>query len=179
MAKGPVEVANPQQYLRLLLLRLLETQKALQPFINRPEMVVVKRQFQENAYILSEIRSWLEAQDETSPLGPSLSSARVAEKCGPGLCDQTPSTPATETPPGERPNPFAWRTSSNLVPVGTSQVRSSLPSECTLPDTATILRGTISFRPPCFPAKPPSTSAGGQEPTGEPSGNTSTGDKKG
>lgn len=159
MAKGPVEVANPQQYLRLLLLRLLETQKALTPFLQRPEMTAVRQQFQENAYILSEIRSWLEGQPTTSLLGPSLSTAPCASTSGPESTS-SPDTPTTSS--GPPPNPFAWRTPRHMDHAGTSQVRSSLPSGHTLPPTAKITRGTICFQPAFLSAKPASTSSGGE-----------------
>lgn len=157
MAKGPVEVAHPQQYLRLLLLRLLETQRCLQPLLQRPEMGEVRRQFQENVYILSEVKSWLEAQETSSPLGPSISSARGAEKFGPG---STPSSPTTDTSPTKPANPFAWRT-PNVVSRTESQVLSSMPSNTTLPDSAEVLAGKVTFQPAFLAGKRKDTSNGG------------------
>jgi hypothetical protein len=173
MAKGPVETANPQQYLRLLLMRLLETQKALQPFIQRPEMAAVRRQCQENAYILSEIRSWLEAQEETSPLGPSLSSAQSAAKSGPGWSSPPP-TPEPSPTSGKPLERSAFATFGAPVPAGTSQVQSSLPSGLTLPEGAKIMSGAICFRPPSSAGRLPSTSTGGPTP---PCADKTTGDK--
>lgn len=158
MPKGPVETANPQQYLRLLLMRLLETQKCLKPFVERPEFALLKRQFQENAYILSEIESWLRANPSGSPLGPSLSSARSVETPGEGSKSSTGETPITT--PTAVPSPFAWRTPKE-VPVSTSQVVSSLPSRTSLPDSAEVSRGKITFQPSFLSTKPKGTSNGG------------------
>jgi len=161
MAKGPVERAHPQQYLRLLLMRLLETQKCLKPLIERPEMSLVRRQFQENAYILSEIESWLKETPDISPLGPSLSSVPGAGSYGPGLSESTPMPSPDSISPTKPPSPFAWRTPKE-VPRTESQVRSSMPSAVKLPDSAEISRGRVTFRPPFLSGKPPATSTGGQ-----------------
>lgn len=87
------EFADPRQYLRLLLIRLLETQKCLTPLIEGTRFPSLKAQYLTNEYTLSEIKSWLEAQGDTSPLGPALSSAPTAENSGPGS-----STPASVSP---------------------------------------------------------------------------------
>lgn len=145
MSKGPVETADPRQYLRLMLIRLLETQKCLTPLINNPAFAALKMQYQTNDYTLQEIRSWLEAEDAISPLGPSCCTAPSVGKFGPGLRESAPEL--TVTPPGSQPNAFAWRTFRPEVPVGSSQVQSSLPSGVTLPDSAEISNGRIVFRP--------------------------------
>jgi hypothetical protein len=154
VAKGPVETAHPQQYLRLLLMRLLETQRCLKPLLGRPEMAEVRRQFQENVYILSEIESWLKANPADSPLGPSLSSARGAASSGDEYRSQD--QPTTDTSRTSQPSPFAWHIPKE-VPSSPSQVRSSLPSGTKLPDSAEISNGRITFQPSFLRGKPKGT----------------------
>lgn len=156
-----VETANPRQYLRLLLMRLLETQAAIRPMVDLPSMGVVRQQYRENEYILSEIKSWLESQppETASPLGPSESTVRSAETSGPES-----SSPASRSEPAEAgptKNPFVWRTYRPTVPVATSQVRSSLRSGYTLPAGAKIINGRIVFQKPCSCGKQPCICDGG------------------
>lgn len=159
MAKSPVETADPRQYLRLMLIRLLETQKCLAPLINNPAFAALKLQYQTNEYTLQEIRSWLEGSGDSSPLGPSSSIAQSAVKSGPESCEQLPAL--SRAPAGPQPSPFAWRTFSPTVPRGSSQVQSSLPSGVTLPDSAEITNGRITFRPKSSGTTPNSPSSGG------------------
>jgi len=150
------ETANPNQYLRLLLLRLLETQKALYPLLASPSLAPVRLQYQINEFTLSEIQSWLRAAGGTSPLGPSPSSALTAAESGEGSF--APPPPASITA-GTLENPFAW-TTSKTPRLTESQVRSSLPSSAKLPESASISSGRVIFRPPSFPTKPSNTSDG-------------------
>jgi hypothetical protein len=155
-----VETADPRQYLRLLLMRLLETQACLRKLLNSTSASAILRdQYQTNEYTLLEIRSWLEEQDETSPLGPSASTAPSAATSG----DGSSAKPSDPEPPssGSSKNPFVWRTYEPTEPRGSSQVRSSLPSAVTLPDSAEIIRGRIVFRPPSSTEKPKTQSSGG------------------
>lgn len=154
------ETADPQQYLRLLLLRLLETQKCLRPLIDQLNMATVRRQFQENEYTLFEIREWLAAVDNSSPLGPSLSSAQSAERSGPG---SGPETPPASCESGTPNSPFVWRTYKPTEPKASSQVQSSLPYSTTLPASAAVIRGQIVFQSPSSTEKPPSILDGAVE----------------
>lgn len=158
-----VETANPRQYLRLLLMRLLETQAALRPFIHLPQMSAVRQQFQENEYTLSEIKSWLESHppETISPLGPSESTAPSAVTSG-AESSTTPSE-TRDTQSGVSSNPFVWRTYRPTAPVATSQVRSSLPSNVTLPAGAVISNGRITFQRKCSCGKQPCICGGGKE----------------
>lgn len=159
MSSKTVETANPQQYLRLLLMRLLETQQQLRPLINQPTFALLKVQYLTNESTLSEIKSWLEEQDSISPLGPSASTASSVGTSGRELSQ--PSSDPTPSSSGYSRNPFVWRTYQPTEPAGTSQVRSSLPSGVTLPPSAEIIRGRVIFRTQSLPEKPPSISDGG------------------
>lgn len=152
MAKA-VETANPEQYLRLLLVRLLETQKCLSSIIHLPVLSPLRGQYQTNAYTLSEIESWLKGQPPTSPLGPPCSCAQDVERRG-GELPPRSETPSTER--GTPTSPFVWsvRPEVHSTP---QQVRSSLPSGTTLPASAEVLNGRIVFLPPSSPMRPPST----------------------
>lgn len=159
--KGPpVEAANPEQYLRLLLMRLLETQKALKPVIYLPQLGVVRQQFSENEYILSEVRKWLERQPKeiASPLGPLASTAMNVALSGPESFQASSGEKPTLN--GSSSNPFVWATYKSVEPAGTSQVLSSLPSGSTLPGSAEISNGQIVFQPPSLNGKLDFTSSG-------------------
>lgn len=149
----PVETANPQQYLRLLLMRLLETQAAIRPVAHMPQLAALRRQYQENEYILSEIKSWLERQpkETESPLGPSGSTVSDVVVSGPE--SSQPSSEMKPTDSGSSQSPFAWRTPRQMDSRGTSQVQSSLPSGLILPDSAKISNGGITFLPPSLNGK--------------------------
>ncbi len=148
MVTKTVETADPQHYLRLLLIRLLETQQCLTPHINSPSVSFLKPQFMANAYTLSEIKSWLESQPQgILPQGQSPSSVPAAETSG------------VESPVGEggqRPSPFAWRAPHRETATA-SQVLSSLPSNFIASSGAQISGGRIVFQPPSLPTKPSDT----------------------
>jgi hypothetical protein len=147
------ETARPEQYLRLLVMRLLETQQCLRPIIHEMALAPVKAQFLTNEYTLSEVKSWLEALGDNSPLGPSPSSARAAEISGPESPPSRDTSTTTRTSPT---SPFVWhvRPEVSLTP---SEVRSSLPSSTKLPDSAEILNGRVTFQPASSPTRPRST----------------------
>lgn len=152
----PVETANPDQYLRLILMRLLETQQILSPLLKSPAFAPLRFQYQVNASTLSEIQSWLKAAGGTSHLGPSPSSALIAGESGPAssTLDLQPSITA-----GTLENPFAWNT-VKTPRLTESQVRSSLPSNVKLDASALVSNGRVIFRPPSSPTKPSNTSDG-------------------
>lgn len=136
----PTENADPSHYLRLLLLRLLETQKCLTPLLSLPALSHLRLQIQTNAYTLLEIKQWLETTGDTSVTGPPLSSARGVAPSGVGS-----SSPPAQVA-GPPPSAFAWRAPKGVVH-SPQQVVSSLPSSLALPLTAQILAGRITFRP--------------------------------
>lgn len=157
MAKGPVETADPRQYLRLLLMRLLETQKCLRPLLSNPALAPVKLQFLTNESTLQEIRAWLAVQDSASPLGPSTSSVPSAEPFG---SESSEPLHVTSGKSGEPNTPFAWRTFQRTEALTSSQVQSSLPSGITLPPSASVIRGKITFQLPSSSVRPTSISDG-------------------
>lgn len=76
---SPVEPIPPSQLFRALLLHMLETHKALAKHLQYHPSKELSWCHSQNAYILSEIGSWLEDQTEDSDLTPSFSTAQGVE----------------------------------------------------------------------------------------------------
>lgn len=155
---SPAENTSPEQYFRLILLRLLETQRCLSPLLHSPALAPVRFQYQVNAATLSEIVSWLEARGETSPLGPSPYSAQAAAGNG-AVSEAKPQ--ASDTIAGTLVNPFVWN-APRTPRLTESQVLSSLPRNVKLDESASISNGRVIFRLPSLSGKPKDTSPGPQ-----------------
>lgn len=136
----PVETAPPQQYLRMLLIALLETQQCLSPKLHEPALAFLRFRYQQNAYTLSEIKSWLEAVGDTSPLGPSPVSVQPAETSGHEV------SPLVVRGGGPITSPFAIVALPRTAPP--SPEASSSPSRYTLPDSALTSDGSVTFQLP-------------------------------
>lgn len=133
------ENADPSQYLRLLLTRLLETQRCLRPCMKYPAYALLREQFLTNEYTLSEVKSWLEGVESSSPLGPSLSSAPSADSSGHGL-------PQSNTLDGPPANPFVQHMRRQEPPAGRPQGPSSQSSGSTPPGSGAVINGRITFQ---------------------------------
>lgn len=162
----PVETADPDQYLRLLLIRLLETQKCLSPLLKSPAFAPVRMQFQVNAHTLSEIESWLASPAAISHPGTSPSSVPAVDAFGQR---SKPTDPPPSITAGTLENPFVWN-AAKTPRRSESEVRSSLPSNVKLSDSASISNGRVIFRLPSSPTKPNATSHGPHY-TSDPKGN--------
>jgi hypothetical protein len=146
---APSDSADPRHYFRLLLQRLLETQKCLHPYVQNSSGPLAL-QAHANASTLSEIKSWLEASDGNWEITQSPSSARHAANSGHG------SFPATETSPGGRPWPVV-RPAHTVHQPGFLQAPSSPLSGPMRSDLVRTTTGRIIFLPKSSDGKPPST----------------------
>jgi len=110
----PTQGIPPSQLFRALLLHMLETHRILIPHVQSTTSKELKACHMQNAYILSEIGSWLQDLTEDTDLTPSFSAAHAAEAlAGVGLClmaDQAPTpvrgvlmTPSVPAAPQDRP----------------------------------------------------------------------------
>jgi len=75
----PFEPVPPSQLFRTLLIRMLETQQVLTPYVRHTTSMALKLCHSQNAYMLSEIASWLSEMAEGTDLTPSFSPAHTAE----------------------------------------------------------------------------------------------------
>lgn len=137
-----VEEAHPDHYPRLLLYRLLETQKCLASIVNHPALATVKIQYQVNESTLSEIKSWLEAQGGSFHQSQSSSSATRVERLGVVFTTHGEVLP---TVAGEPQSPFAILARPRVLPPGESEDHSSLPSEPIKPPLAKSTRTPFYF----------------------------------
>lgn len=153
-----VEEASPDHYPRLLLYRLLETQKCLSSIIKHPALATVKTQFMVNESTLSEIKSWLEAQGGN--FHPSLSSSSVtrAERLGVVFTTQGEVLP---TVAGEPQSPFAILARPRVLPPGESGAPSSQHSEPIKPPSVKSTRTPFYFPLKSSSEKQSSPSNGG------------------
>ena len=73
------EFIPPSQLFRVLLIRMLETQETLTSLVCSTTNLQLKLCHQQNAYMLSEIESWLADQLEDTDLTPTFSAAQLAD----------------------------------------------------------------------------------------------------
>ena len=146
------EPIPPSQLFRTLLLHFLETHKTLTPLVRHSTSKELKWCHQQNAYILSEIGSWLADLTEATELTPSFSPAQSAELLR-GVVSALPSpAPATEA------STASARTAPTDIPPGIRRAASSKRRVSTPPAWERSSTGQIIFRPPCLSEKPDSTS---------------------
>lgn len=96
------EPIPPAQLFRTLLLHFLETHKLLTPFVRHTTNKELAWCHQQNAYILSEIGSWLADLTEDTDTTPSFSAADAAELLV-GVASSLPSTAIPQTTTGSTP----------------------------------------------------------------------------
>lgn len=118
----------PSQLFRTLLLHFLETHKLLTPLVATTLSKELKWCHQQNAYILSEIGSWLADLTEVSDLTPSFSPAQSAELLA-GVVSSL-HTPAATPPSGAPTTPTVPRVPTGLPP-GIRRAASSRRREST------------------------------------------------
>lgn len=149
----PVEVADPRHYFRLLLSRLLETQKILQCYSNLPAELKSQQYF--NASTLSEIKSWLEETGDDWEISRSSSTR-------PSLAISGPNFSTTSGP--KRGSPWDIVRQGNPTPpdgLPENSLEASSPRSSLGTTISRSTNGRILFLPPSSPAKPDSTSNGG------------------
>lgn len=111
----------PSQLFRTLLLHMLKTHHVLTPYVRHTTSKELKLCHQANAYMLSEIESWLADLTEDMDLTPSFSAAQSVELLvGVESCLHPP----TSAPAGEPSTPSAQPVLTDPVP-GSSRARSS------------------------------------------------------
>jgi hypothetical protein len=149
------EPIPPSQLFRTLLLHFLETHKILSPVVQHTTSKELKFCHMQNAYILSEIGSYLADLSETSDLTPSLSAAHAAELLG-GVVSSLHSKAAPT--PASGPTPNSAPTVRTDLPPGIRRAASSRRRVSTPPPVERTSTGQIIFRQQFSSAKPPSTS---------------------
>ncbi len=145
----------PSQIFRTLLLHFLETHKLLKPVVATTLSKELKWCHQQNAYILSEIGSWLADLTEGTDLTPSFSPAQSAELLA-GVVSCFPQTPAP-VPSGAPTTPSAPRVPQDLPP-GIRRAASSRRREPTRVAWERTSDGKIVFQQRSSNAKLSSTS---------------------
>lgn len=151
-----VDAIPPSQLFRTLLLHFLETHKLLTPFVAHTTSKELKWCHQQNAYILSEIGSWLADLTEGSDLTPSFSPAQSAELLA-GVASCFPTSAAPIPPAGVATTPTAPAAPTDLPP-GIRRAASSRQRARTPVPWVRSSTGQIVFLPQSSSAKPSSTS---------------------
>lgn len=136
------EPVPPSQLFRVLLIRMLETQRVLATLVTSTTSKELKWCHQENIYTLSEIESWLADQLEDLDCTPSLSAAQLVElQAGVESCLSPPTV--AESPGSVTP------ASAQIVPqarhAGTRRAPSSRRQKRTLPVLERNSLGQIVF----------------------------------
>ena len=148
----PFEPIPASQLFRALLLHFIETHSVLTPIVRTTLSRELKLCHMQNAYMLSEIESWLSDLPEDTDLTPSLSAAQVAVlRVGVVLSLRK------EERPGESPPPSA-RTAPTELRRGSRRAASSRSAELISQASARTSNGVITFLQQSSSAKPPSTS---------------------
>lgn len=160
------EPIPPSQLFRTLLLHMIETHNAITPLVRFTTSRELKLCHMQNAYMLSEIESWLMELPEDTDLTPSLSAAQVAElRVGlvlslradehPGGASPASAPPVRKAPRHTTPQ-AAFSRSAEFIAQGLAQNSNG----------RTVFRQqSSSAKPSCIsPGLPPDTGTGMQSP---------------
>ena len=143
----------PSQLFRALLLHMLDTHRVLAPIVATSTSVPLKLCHQQNAYILSEIESWLVDLPEGSDLTPEFSTVQSAElQRGLALCWKETRSDGGATISS------AKDALQSFTPRGSRRAASSRRSESTPRAWERNSSGQIVFPSQSSSAKPASTS---------------------
>lgn len=144
------EPVPPSQLFRVLLIRMLETHATLIPIVCHSTSQALKNAHQQNAYTLSEIQSWLEAQLIHVDFTPLYSAAQLAElQVGVASCMRLSQAQQS----GARLTPSALPAHMEAA-LGSLRVRSSQPVARIKPPLARNSTGQIIFPLKSLSAKP-------------------------
>lgn len=148
----PFEPIPASQLFRSLLLHFIETHSLLTPIVRTTLSRELKLCHMQNAYMLSEIESWLSDQPEGTDLTPSLSAAQIAVlRVGVVLSLRK------EERPGESP-PQSARTAPTELRRGSRRAASFRSAELISQASVLTSNGVITFRQQSSSEKPPCTS---------------------